>query len=71
VGGGEEPQVLDHGSESLWALTADGIYFKEMNGFMKTLHDRRRLASLQVADGDEHRAADHDQYSELLRETLR
>jgi eukaryotic-like serine/threonine-protein kinase len=32
VAGGEGTQVLDHGSESLWALTADGIFFGEMNG---------------------------------------
>jgi Tol biopolymer transport system component/serine/threonine protein kinase len=31
VGGGEETQVLDHGSKSLWALTGHGIYFGEMN----------------------------------------
>jgi WD40-like Beta Propeller Repeat len=31
VEGGEEIRVLDHGLESLWALTDQGIYFGEMN----------------------------------------
>jgi eukaryotic-like serine/threonine-protein kinase len=30
-GGGEETQVLDHGSQGLWALADQGIYFAEMN----------------------------------------
>ena len=32
TGGGEETQVLDHGSQGLWALTEQGIYFAEVNG---------------------------------------
>jgi Tol biopolymer transport system component len=31
TGGGEETRVLDHGSQGLWALAEQGIYFGEMN----------------------------------------
>jgi Tol biopolymer transport system component len=31
TGGGEETQVIDHGSPNLWALTEQGIYFVERN----------------------------------------
>jgi Tol biopolymer transport system component len=37
VGGGDEIQVLDHGSESLWALTDQGIYFGENSSVVPVL----------------------------------
>jgi Tol biopolymer transport system component len=48
VGGGEEIQVLDHGSESLWALTEQGIYFGEMNSPVVPVLKFYRFATRKV-----------------------
>jgi Tol biopolymer transport system component len=48
LGGGEEIQVLDHGSESVWALTEQGIYFGEMNDSAVPVLKFYRFATRQL-----------------------
>jgi Tol biopolymer transport system component/serine/threonine protein kinase len=48
TGGGEETQVLDHGSQGLWALAEQGIYFGEMNSSSVPMLKFYRLATGQI-----------------------
>jgi Tol biopolymer transport system component len=48
VAGGEEMQALDHASESLWALTEDGIYFAEINSSKVPVLKFYRFATRQT-----------------------
>jgi Tol biopolymer transport system component len=48
VGGGEETQVLDQGSQNLWALTNQGIYFGVINSSVAPLLKFYRFATSQV-----------------------
>jgi hypothetical protein len=47
-GGGEEIQVLDHGSQGLWALTEQGIYFGEINSSFGPVLKFYRFSTRQV-----------------------
>jgi hypothetical protein len=49
VGGGDETQVLDHGSKSLWALTREGIYFRDMNNSVAPVLKFYSFATRQVS----------------------